>query len=299
MLDDTASAGKHWASHYNRTAGHRVACGLRGPGLDKEAGGVCAAIPATAFGGIGHHRDRRSLRQDHFAGLDEAPIIIGQFVSAVPPPHPSSSLTVDWGVAGGRARYPSPHQRVVLKLPVLDAQVPRWPALRESQEPGRRKTPLTREQFHLVLSRNAVSQGRVPNRVYDRYLHSPGIARPAVLSQAGLANFNQPERPRTKVNYKNPAAEPPLLLDHGRPSIRICPPVGEPLSNFKATAGRGALLPTGPQGVPGPPAHWPGPGRLGGSSRTNAPSNWTVEHARCRQRPSLPRAETRRGPSPS
>ena len=143
----------------------------------------------------------------------------------------------------------------MLKLPYSTLRAA-WPALRNPANLNK-ETPLTPEQFHWCFT-NALSREE-SDSVYERY-YIPGRARP--FFQAGSCEL-QPEC-QTKVDYKNPARAP-LLLVTGTED-RICPPSVN-MSNFKQQ--RKAPSATEHKEYPGR-SHWPGPGRLGGARRLHA-----------------------------
>jgi hypothetical protein len=111
--------------------------------------------------------------------------------------------------------------KAVLRLPLSTLRAA-WPALGNPAN-LKKETPLTQKQFHWCFT-NVLSRDE-SDAVYERY-YIPGSARP--FFQAGFANFNPSAR--TKVDYKNPA-RPPLLLVTGAED-RIRPPSVN-LSNFK------------------------------------------------------------------
>ena len=124
--------------------------------------------------------------------------------------------------------------------------------------------PLTHEQFHASFT-NALSEAD-SKAVYERY-YIPGSARP--FFQAGYANFNP--RAATKVDYKNPA-RPPLLLVTGTED-RICPPsVNE--ATWKKQ--RQAPSATEHKEYPGR-CHYPG--QDGWEEVADFILGWTVEHS--------------------
>ena len=202
---------------------------------------------------------------DHYdkiiRGLDQAPIIIGHSFGGL-----FTQLLLDRGLGVAGVTLGTAAPKGVLKLPFSTLRSA-WPALGNPAN-LKKETPLTTEQFHWCFT-NAISKDE-SDKVYDRY-YIPGSARP--FFQAGLANFNP--NGKTKVDYKNPARAPLLLITGA--IDRICPPSVN-LSNFKQSA-EGALCDR-PQRVPGP-LSLAGPGRLGGSRGLRAQLD---DRARTRRR---------------
>ena len=153
----------------------------------------------------------------------------------------------------------------MLKLPYSTLRAA-WPALRNPANLNK-ETPLTPEQFHWCFT-NALNREQ-SDSVYERY-YIPGSARP--FFQAGFANFNP--NAKTKVNYKNPARAPLLLVTGAED--RICPPSVN-MSNFKQQ--RKAPSATEHKEYPGR-SHWPG--QDGWEELADYMLNWTTEHARTR-----------------
>jgi Lysophospholipase len=249
----TPLSWEHWASHYTDRGHHVLAPAW--PGLDRE--------PAEL------RRDPAPLRGmdvteivDHYdkiiRGLDQAPIIIGHSFGGL---HTQLLLDRGLGVAGVALDTAAP--KGVLKLPFSTLRSA-WPALGNPANVGK-ETPLTREQFHWCFT-NALSRDE-SDRVYDRY-YIPGSGRP--FFQAGLANFNP--NAKTKVDFKNPARAPLLLITGA--IDRICPPAIN-LSTFKQQ--RKAPSATDHKEYPGR-CHWPG--QDGWEEVADYALNWTVEHAR-------------------
>jgi len=249
----TPLSWEHWVSHYI-DRGHRVIAPAW-PGLDKD--------PAAL------RRDPSPLRGlsirdvvDHYdqiiRGLDRPPIIIGHSFGGL-----FAQLLLDRGLGAAGVALSTAAPKGVLKLPLSTLRAA-WPALRNPANLNK-ETPLTPKQFHWCFT-NALSSEQ-SDSVYERY-YIPGSARP--FFQAGLGNFNP--NAATKVDYKNPARAP-LLLVTGTED-RICPPsVNE--SNFKQQ--RKAPSATEHKEYPGR-SHWPG--QDGWEELADYMLNWTVEHAR-------------------
>ena len=262
----TPLSWEHWASHYT-DRGHRVLAPAW-PGLDNE--------PAEL------RRDPAPLRGmditeivDHYdkiiRGLDQAPIIIGHSFGGL-----FTQLLLDRGLGVAGVALDTAAPKGVLRLPFSTLKAA-WPALGNPANVGK-ETPLTREQFHWCFT-NALSRDE-SDRVYDRY-YIPGSGRP--FFQAGLANFNP--NAKTKVDFKNPARAP-LLLITGRHRSDLSPS-DQPV-DLQAAA-EGALCHR-PQGVPGP-LSLAGPGRLGGSRGLRAQLD---DRARTRRRCGACRGATTR-----
>jgi len=244
---------EHWASHYT-DRGHRVLAPAW-PGLDKEPEEL--------------RRDPAPLRGiditevvDHYdkiiRGLDHAPIIIGHSFGGL-----FTQLLLDRGLGVAGVTLGTAAPKGVLRLPFSTLRSA-WPALGNPAN-LKKETPLTTEQFHWCFT-NAVSKDE-SDRVYDRY-YIPGSARP--FFQAGLANFNP--NGKTKVNFKNPARAPLLLITGA--IDRICPPSVN-LSNFKQQ--RKAPSATDHNEYPGR-CHWPG--QDGWEEVADYALNWATDHAR-------------------
>ena len=249
----TPLSWEHYASHYI-DRGHRVIAPAW-PGLDKE--------PAEL------RRDPAPLRGisikdmvDHYdkiiRGLDRPPIIIGHSFGGL-----LAQLLLDRGLGAAGVALGTAAPKGVLRLPYSTLRAA-WPALRNPANLNK-ETPLTPEQFYWCFT-NALNREQ-SDSVYERY-YIPGSARP--FFQAGGANFNP--NAKTKVNYKNPARAP-LLLVTGTED-RICPP-SVSLSNFKQQ--RKAPSATEHKEYPGR-SHWPG--QDGWEELADYMLNWTTEHAR-------------------
>jgi pimeloyl-ACP methyl ester carboxylesterase len=242
-----------WVNHYT-DRGHRVLAPAW-PGLDQD--------PAEL------RRDPSPLRGiditnvvDHYEkiirGLDRPPIIIGHSFGGL-----FAQLLLDRGLGAAGVALSTGAPKGVLKLP-LSTLRSAWPALGNPAN-LKKETPLTPKQFHWCFT-NALSRDE-SDQVYGRY-YIPGSARP--FFQAGFANFNP--NAKTKVNYRNPARAP-LLLVTGTED-RICPPsVNE--SNFKQQ--RKAPSATEHKEYPGR-SHWPG--QDGWEELADYMLNWTTKHAR-------------------
>jgi pimeloyl-ACP methyl ester carboxylesterase len=244
---------EHWASHYT-DRGHRVLAPAW-PGLDKEPEELRrnpAPLRGMDITEVVDHYDKI------IRGLDQAPIIIGHSFGGL-----FTQLLLDRGLGVAGVTLGTAAPKGVLKLP-LSTLRSAWPALGNPAN-LKKETPLTTEQFHWCFT-NAVSKDE-SDRVYDRY-YIPGSARP--FFQAGLANFNP--NGKSKVNYKNPARAPLLLITGA--IDRICPPSVN-LSNFKQQ--RKAPSATDHNEYPGR-CHWPG--QDGWEEVADYALNWAIEHAR-------------------
>jgi pimeloyl-ACP methyl ester carboxylesterase len=262
----TPLSWEHWVSHYI-DRGHRVIAPAW-PGLDKE--------PAEL------RRDPAPLRGlsikdivDHYdtiiRGLDQPPIIIGHSFGGL-----FAQLLLDRGLGAAGVALGTGAPKGVLKLPYSTLRAA-WPALRNPANLNK-ETPLTPKQFHWCFT-NALTREQ-SDSVYERY-YIPGSARP--FFQAGGANFNP--NAKTKVNYRNPARAP-LLLVTGTED-RICPPSVN-MSNFKQQ--RKAPSATEHKEYPGR-SHWPG--QDGWEELADYMLNWTTEHARAGAgQPAAAREET-------
>ena len=229
----------------------------RGPGSTRNRLSF-AAIPSPLRG--------LSIKDivDHYdkiiRGLDRPPIIIGHSFGGL-----FTQLLLDRGLGAAGVALSTAAPKGVLKLPYSTLRAA-WPALRNPANLNK-ETPLTPEQFHWCFT-NALSREQ-SDSVYERY-YIPGSARP--FFQAGFANFNPNAKP--KVNYKNPARAPLLLVTGAED--RICPPSVN-MSNFKQQ--RKAPSATEHKEYPGR-SHWPG--QDGWEELADYMLNWTTEHARSR-----------------
>jgi len=249
----TPLSWEHWASHYT-DRGHRVLAPAW-PGLDKEPEELRrdpAPLRGIDITEVVDHYDK-TIR-----GLDQAPIIVGHSFGGL-----STQLLLDRGLGVAGVTLGTAAPKGVLRLPFSTLRSA-WPALGNPANVGK-ETPLTREQFHWCFT-NAVSREE-SDKVYDRY-YIPGSGRP--FFQAGLANFNP--NGKSKVNYKDPARAP-LLLITGTLD-RICPPAVN-VSNFKQQ--RKAPSATDHKEYPGR-CHWPG--QDGWEEVADYALNWATEHAR-------------------
>ena len=199
----TPLSWEHWAERY-RGQGHEViAPGW--PGLDREPAEL-RADPSPLHGlsvtDVVDHYDEIIGR------LDRPPVIIGHSFGGL-----ISQLLLNRGLGSAGVALDTAAPKGVLKLP-LSTLRSALPALKNPFGKNN-DVPLTHEQFHWCFT-NALSEAD-SKAVYERY-YIPGSARP--FFQAALANFNP--NAATKVNFKNPA-RPPLLLVTGAVD-RICPP---------------------------------------------------------------------------
>jgi pimeloyl-ACP methyl ester carboxylesterase len=248
----TPLSWEHWAARY-RERGHEVLAPAW-PGLDKAPEEL--------------RRDPSPLRGlsipdviDHYdgiiRGLERPPIIIGHSFGGL-----FTQLLLDrgLGVAGVALGTGAPKGALRLPLSTLRAA---WPALKNPA--GKNKdAPLDHDQFHWCFT-NSLSR-EASDAVYERY-YIPGSARP--FFQAGYANFNP--KAVTRVDYKNPA-RPPLLLLTGEED-RICPPSVN-RSNWKKQSQAPAV--TQHKEYPGR-CHFPG--QDGWEEVADYALSWTVEHA--------------------
>ena len=249
----TPLSWEHWASRYTER-GHRVLAPAW-PGLEGEPEQL--------------RRDPSPLRGlgiqtviDHYEtiirGLDRPPIIIGHSFGGL-----FAQLLLNRGLGAAGVALGTAAPKGVFKLPLSTLRAG-WPALRNPRN-LKKETPLTREQFYWCFT-NALSREE-SDAVYDRY-YIPGSARP--FFQAGLANFNP--NAVTKIDFKNPA-RPPLLLLTGAED-RISPPSVNK-ANLKKQ--RHAPSATDFKEYPGR-CHFPG--QDGWEHVADDALSWTVEHAR-------------------
>jgi pimeloyl-ACP methyl ester carboxylesterase len=207
----TPLSWEHWSDHYTNR-GHRVIAPAW-PGLDAEPEQL--------------RRDPSPLRGlgiaevvDHYdtiiRGLDRPPIIIGHSFGGL-----FTQLLLDRGLGAAGVALGTGAPKGVLRLPYTTLRAA-WPALRNPAN-LKKETPLSPKQFHWCFA-NALSREE-SDAVYARY-YIPGAARP--FFQAGLATFSP--NAVTKVDYKNPARAPLLLMTGSED--RICPPSVN-RSNFK------------------------------------------------------------------
>jgi pimeloyl-ACP methyl ester carboxylesterase len=248
----TPLSWEHWANRFS-DRGHRVLAPAW-PGLDRE--------PAEL------RRDPSPLRGlsitdvvDHYdkiiRGLDRPPIIIGHSFGGL-----YAQLLLDRGLGAAGVALGTGAPKGVLRLPLSTLRAA-WPALGNPRN-LHKETPLTQEQFHWCFT-NSLSR-EDSDAVYERY-YIPGSARP--FFQAGYANFNP--NAVTKVDYRNPA-RPPLLLITGAED-RICPPSVN-RSNWKKQ--RQAPTATEHKEYPGR-CHFPG--QAGWEEVADYALSWTTEHA--------------------
>jgi pimeloyl-ACP methyl ester carboxylesterase len=249
----TPLSWEHWAERF-RSRGHEVHAPAW-PGLEAEPEQL--------------RRDPSPLRGisipdaiDHYEriirGFDRPPIIIGHSFGGL-----YTQLLADRGLGCAAVALGTAAPKGVLKLPLSTLRAA-WPALRNPF--GKNGiAPLTHEQFHWCFT-NSLSEEE-SRAVYERY-YIPGSSRP--FFQAGYANFNPGAV--TKVDYKNPA-RPPLLLLTGAED-RICPPSVNQ-ATFKKQ--RQAPAATEAKEYPGR-CHYPG--QEGWEAVADFALAWTTEHAR-------------------
>jgi pimeloyl-ACP methyl ester carboxylesterase len=248
----TPLSWEHWANRYGER-GHRVLAPAW-PGLDREPEEL--------------RRDPSPLRGlsitdvvDHYdkiiRGLDRPPIIIGHSFGGL-----YAQLLLDRGLGAAGVALGTGAPKGVLRLPLSTLRAA-WPALGNPRN-LHKETPLTQQQFHWCFT-NSLSR-EDSDAVYERY-YIPGSARP--FFQAGYANFNP--NAVTKVDYRNPA-RPPLLLITGAED-RICPPSVN-RSNWKKQ--RQAPTATEHKEYPSR-CHFPG--QAGWEEVADYALSWTTEHA--------------------
>ena len=248
----TPLSWEHWVDRYTGR-GHRVLAPAW-PGLDAEPEQL--RRDPSPLRGLG-------IREvvDHYdaiiRGLDHPPIIIGHSFGGL-----FAQLLLDRGLGAAGVALATAAPKGVLRLPFSTLRTA-WPALRNPAN-LKKETPLSPKQFHWCFT-NALSREE-SDAVYARY-YIPGAARP--FFQAGLANFNP--NAVTKVDYKNPARVPLLLMTGSED--RICPPSVN-RSNFKQQ--RKAPSATDHKEFPGR-SHFPG--QDGWEVLADYALDWTVSHA--------------------
>ena len=249
----TPLSWEHWITRYSDRGHHVIAPAW--PGLDAEPEQL-RRDPAPLRGlGIATIVDNydKIIR-----GLDRPPIIIGHSFGGL-----FAQLLLNRGLGAAGVALGTGAPKGVLKLPLSTIRAA-WPALGNPAN-LKKETPLTFKQFHWCFT-NSLSEEDA-KAVYDRY-YIPGSARP--FFQAGLANFNP--NAVTKIDYKNPA-RPPLLLLTGEED-RISPPSVN-RANLKKQ--QQASSPTEYKGYPGR-CHFPG--QAGWEAVADDALSWTTEHAR-------------------
>ena len=251
----TPLSWEHWVKRY-RGRGHTVLAPAW-PGLSDDPTDVRrdpSPLRGLSVTDVVDHYER-IIRE-----LDRRPIIVGHSFGGL-----FAQLLLNRGLGSSGAALGTAAPRGVLKLP-LSTLRSAWPALRNPANLNK-ETPLTRKQFHWCFT-NALSEEQ-SDSVYERY-YIPGSARP--FFQAGFANINP--NAKSKVNYKNPARAPLLLVTGAED--RICPPSVN-MSNFKQQ--QKAPSATEHKEYPGR-SHWPG--QDGWEELADYMLNWTTEHARSR-----------------
>jgi pimeloyl-ACP methyl ester carboxylesterase len=249
----TPLSWEHWVSRYTERGYNVIAPAW--PGLDAEPEQL--------------RRDPSPLRGlgikevvDHLdtviRGLDRPPIIIGHSFGGL-----FAQLLLNRGLGAAGVALGTGAPKGVLKLPLSTLRAA-WPALRNPANLNK-ETPLTPAQFHWCFT-NSLSR-EDSDAVYARY-YVPGAARP--FFQAGLANFNP--NSVTKVDYRNPARAPLLLITGAED--RICPPSVNK-SNYNQQ--RKAPSATEHKEYPGR-CHFPG--QDGWEEVADFALEWTVRQAR-------------------
>ena len=250
----TPLSWEHWAERY-REQGHEViAPAWRGLSDDPAE----VRRDPSPLHGLSIHGRCRPLRSRSSAGSAGAPIIIGHSFGGL-----IAQLLLDRGLGSAGVALDTAAPKGVLTLPLSTLRAA-FPALKNPFGKNH-DVPLTHEQFHWCFT-NALSEAD-SKTVYGRY-YIPGSAR--MFFQAAYANFNP--NAATKVNYKNPA-RPPLLLVTGAVD-RICPPSVNQ-ATFKKQ--RQAPSATEHKEYPGR-CHYPG--QDGWEEVADFVLGWTVEHSR-------------------
>src|SRR3954462_14244659 len=199
----TPLSWEHWAER-SRERGHQVIAPAW-PGLSDDPAEVRrdpSPLRGLSVTDVVDHYDR-IIRQ-----LERLPIIVGHSFGGL-----FAQLLANRGLGSAAVAPGTGAPKGLLKLPLSTLRAG-FPALKNPFGKNH-VTPLTHEQFHWCFT-NALSEAD-SKAVYERY-YIPGLARP--FFQAGYATFNPGAA--TKVDYKNPA-RPPLLLVTGTED-RICPP---------------------------------------------------------------------------
>jgi pimeloyl-ACP methyl ester carboxylesterase len=249
----TPLSWEHWASRF-RERGHDVVASAW-PGLEgdiEELRRDPSPLRGLSIVDIVDHYDKL------IRALDRPPIIIGHSFGGL-----FTQLLLNRGLGAAGVTLGTAAPKGVLKLPLSTIRAA-WPALGNPAN-LKKETPLTFEQFHWCFT-NSLSE-EDSRAVYSRY-YIPGSARP--FFQAGFANFNP--NAATKVNYRNPARAPLLLLTGAED--RICPPSVNK-ANFKKQ-----------QQAPSATEHkeYPGrchfPGQDGWEHVADYALSWAVEHAK-------------------
>jgi len=248
----TPLSWEHWVDHYTGR-GHRVLAPAW-PGLDAEPEQLRrdpSPLRGLGITEVVNHYDTI------IRGLDRPPIIIGHSFGGL-----YTQLLLDRGLGAAGVAIGTGAPKGVLRLPYSTLRAA-WPALGKPAN-LKKETPLSPKQFYWCFT-NALSKDD-SDAVYQRY-YIPGAARP--FFQAGLANFNP--HAVTKVDYKNPARAPLLLLTGSED--RISPPSVNK-ANLKAQ--KKAPSPTEYKEYPGR-SHWPG--QDGWEDVADYALDWTVSHA--------------------
>jgi pimeloyl-ACP methyl ester carboxylesterase len=249
----TPLSWEHWVSRYEER-GHRVIAPAW-PGLDAEPEQL--RRDPSPLRGLGITEVVDDL-ETVIRGLDRPPIIIGHSFGGL-----FAQLLMNRGLGASGVALGTGAPKGVLKLPFSTLRAA-WPALGNPANLNK-ETPLSPSQFHWCFT-NSLSREE-SDKVYARY-YIPGAARPSF--QAGLANFNP--RATTKVDYRNPARAPMLLITGAED--RICPPAVN-IANFKQQ--RKAPSATEHKEYPGR-CHFPG--QDGWEEVADFALEWTVAHAR-------------------
>ncbi len=249
----TPLSWEHWAERFRQQGHEVIAPAWRGLSDDPaEVRRDPSPLHGLSVPDVLDHYER-IIRE-----LDRPPIIIGHSFGGL-----FAQLLLDRGLGSAGVALGTGAPKGVLRLPLSTLRAA-WPALRNPFGKNN-DTPLTLEQFHWCFT-NVLSE-EDSKAVYGRY-YIPGSAR--LFFQAGYANFNP--RATTKVDFKNPA-RPPLLLVTGAED-RICPPSVNQ-ANFKKQ--RQAPSATEHKEYPGR-CHYPG--QDGWEEVADFVLGWTVEHSR-------------------
>lgn len=268
----TTRSWERWVERYE-AQGHR-ATALAWPGLDADPEQL--RRDPSPLRGLGI-RETVDHLENVIRRFDRPPIIIGHSFGGL-----FTQLLLDRGLGAAGVALGTAAPKGVLRLPLSTLRAA-WPALNNPAK-RKREVPLTRDQFHWCFT-NALSREE-SDVVYDRY-YIPGSGR--CFFQAGLANFNP--NAATKVDYRNPARAPLLLITGAED--RICPPSVN-RSNLKKQ--RKAASTTEAREYPGR-CHYPG--QDGWEEVADFVLQWTVEHARTATAAAADAPESGAAPAPA